>query len=116
MNTPVPAEFLGLGRRFREQIAEADDLAARTMPRVFAPLAKRAERCSTPRPELLQDAVRHWQQAMPDTGLIDSRIELSRRELHIREVRLGATRHADKDEPMIAIFWSNWMSHQRSVG
>jgi hypothetical protein len=103
MNTPLPAEFLGLGRRFREQIADADDLSVRTIGQLFAPLARRADRCAMPRPEMLQDTVRHWRRAMPGAGLIDSKIELSRRELHIREVRVGATRDDVTNEPMIAI-------------
>jgi hypothetical protein len=90
MTTPVPAEFLGLGRRFREQIADADDRAVGVTLEVFTPLAKRAERSPRPRPELLQDAARHWRQRMPVFGLIESKTQLSRRELHIREVRVGA--------------------------
>jgi hypothetical protein len=90
MSTPVPAEFLGLGRRFREQIADADDRAVGVMARIFTPLAKRAERDLRPRPEMLQDVARQWRQQLPAFGLIDSQTRLSRKELHIREVRVGA--------------------------
>jgi hypothetical protein len=105
----VPREFLGLGRQFREQIADADDLAARAMIRVFKPLAARADRSAIPRPEMLQDAARIWRQSMPSMGLLDSNIQRSRRELHIREVRLGVgTFHGaawddGASEPVVAI-------------
>jgi hypothetical protein len=107
--TRVPFEFRGLGRCFREQIADADDLAVRTMAHVFTPLAVRADRSAIPRTELLQDAARDWRQEMPTVGLLDSKIQRSRRELHIREVRVGAgtLSHAtwDKEtsEPVVAI-------------
>ena len=105
----VPREFLGLGRRFREQIADADDLAARAMIRVFKPLAARADRSAIPRPEMLQDAARIWRQSMPSMGLLDSNIHRSRRDLHIREVRLGvgtfhgASWDEGASEPVVAI-------------
>jgi hypothetical protein len=104
----VPFEFLGLGRRFRDQIADADDNAVRTMIGVFTPLARRADRSAVPRPESLQDAVRTWRQKMPSLGLLDSKVELSRRDLTIREVRVGAgttcaTWNPAMDEPVISI-------------
>ena len=105
----VPFEFRGRGRCFREQIADADDLAVRTMAHVFTPLAVRADRSAIPRPELLQDAARDWRQEMPTVGLLDSNIQRSRRELHIREVRVGAgtlshaTRDKETSEPVVAI-------------
>jgi hypothetical protein len=108
MNTRVPFEFLGLGRRFREQMADADDRAVRAMIGVFTPLARRADRSAAPRPESLQDAARFWRHEMPCTGLLDSKIQLSRRDLSIREVRVGAgttcaTWNAAVDEPVISI-------------
>ena len=108
MITPVPFEFLGLGRRFRERIAEADDRAVATMLSIFSPLAQRAKRSAVPRPELLQGAARQWRREMPPLGLLDSKIELSRRDLHIREVRVGggtaqATWNEATDEPVISI-------------
>lgn len=108
MNTPVPFEFLGLGRAFREQIVDADDRALKTMIDVFRPLARRADRSADSRPELLQDAVRFWRQKMPSVGLLDSKIQISRRDLHIREVRVGAGTacapwNAATDEPVISI-------------
>jgi hypothetical protein len=100
MSTPVPAEFLGLGRRFREQIADADDVAVGVIAQIFTPLGKRADRSPRPRPEMLQDAARLWRQKMPSIGLIDRKMQLSRKELHIREVRLGggSWQHDPKDE------------------
>jgi hypothetical protein len=108
MITPVPFEFLGLGRRFRDQIVDADDRALKTMIGVFKPLARRADRSTVSRPELLQDAVRLWRQKMPSVGLLDSKIQMSRRDLHIREVRVGAGTacapwNAATDEPVISI-------------
>ena len=85
----MPAEFLGFARRFRERIAEADDRAMGVIAEIFPPLAKRAERSQRPRPELLQGAERIWRQKMPTFGLLDSKTQLSRRELRIREVRVG---------------------------
>jgi hypothetical protein len=107
MTTPVPFEFLGLGRRFREQIAEADDLCVGTMVNIFTPLATRADRSRIPRPELLQAAKQQWRQ-MPTIGLLDSQIQLLRRTLHIREVRIGAGTSCDPQnkgdpEPVIVI-------------
>jgi hypothetical protein len=90
MITPVPFEFVGLGRRFRDRIVDADDQAVKAMISVFKPLARRAERSAVSRPELLQGAVRFWRQKMPNLGLLDSNIQLSRRDLYIREVRVGA--------------------------
>jgi hypothetical protein len=107
--TRIPAEFLGRGRSFRNRIINADDQAVRTMTRVFSPLARRAERSSVPRRELLQGAARHWRQQMPADGFLDSNIQLSRRELHIREVRLGGGTSCQPawnegvTEPVIAI-------------
>jgi hypothetical protein len=100
MSTPVPAEFLGLGRRFIEQIADADDQAVGVVAEIFPPLARRADRSLRPRPELLQGAARMWRQRMPALGLLDSKTQLSRRELHIREVRVGGGtwRHDPHDE------------------
>ncbi len=108
MITPVPFEFVGLGRCFRDRIADADNHAVKTMISVFTPLARRAERSAVSRPELLQDATRLWRQKMPSFGLLDSNIQLSRRELYIREVRVGAGTacapwNAAIEEPVVSI-------------
>lgn len=108
MNVRVPFEFIGLGRRFREQITNADDHAVRTMISIFTPLARRADRSAVPRAELLQGAARQWRREMPSVGLLDSKIQLTRRDLHIRDVRVGggtarATWNASADEPVVSI-------------
>ena len=108
MITQVPSEFIGLSRRFREEIADADDHAVKTMITVFKPLARRAERSTVSRRELLQGAARVWRQKMPSVGLLDSSIQLARQDLHIREVRVGAGTacapwNAAADEPVISI-------------
>jgi hypothetical protein len=86
----VSAEFLGLGRRFRERIADTDDHAVGVITEMFPPLARHIKRSAQPRPELLQGAAREWRQKMPAFGLLDSKTQLSRRELRIKEVRVGA--------------------------
>ena len=90
---PVPAEFLGLGRRFGAQVADAGDQAVGVMAQIFTPLATRAERSPVPRSELLQGAARLWRLRMPAFGLFDSKTQVSRRELLIREARAGAGAH-----------------------
>lgn len=90
---PVPREFLGRARQFRDRVLAADAMTTAVLDRVYDPLALRARRNPRPRPELIAAASRTWALEMPDFGRLGvRRVRKLTQTLTISEARLCAGR------------------------
>lgn len=86
---PVPREFIGRARVFRDLALAANEPALDAIKRIYEPLALRARRSPIPRRELLQAAARAWRQEIPAFGMLDRTIDLKRDRLRLVELRIG---------------------------
>jgi hypothetical protein len=87
---PPPREFVGLARQLRSEIATEDTAACAAIEKLVRPLHQRAARHPIPRPELLVDAAKQWESALPATARLALNVKITRRELAIDELRLSA--------------------------
>ncbi len=90
--SPVPAEYVGQARVFRNRIDAADREAVHAIKAIIDPL--RARFLRNPRrhrPEMLVDAARMWRAEVPETGRLACGIAMDRKALVITECRLSTT-------------------------
>jgi len=114
VNTPIPREFVGLARVFRNRVAAADGRIRAAMPAIIGPLRPRLHR--THRPQLsireIDDALRAWQSVMDDGLMLDGRLRTYRRSFMVAQLRptcdritAAAWEDDETGQPAIALSW-----------
>lgn len=118
---PVPAEFVGLARVFRNQVGEAAyGLAERTAP-LLGPLRRACEVQRRPRPSELALVAREWR-GLPGAALLSSRAQAWRHRLLIEDVRVCPSTLQEADWPtpepgiMVTSLVVNIAPRQFSIG
>lgn len=89
--SPVPFEFTGLARLFRDRVGAEDDSIGRAVMQIMAPLTRRRARSKTFRPADLIDAERQFRQ-LPSAGRLSLKIDRDKHGLRIEELRCASGR------------------------
>ncbi len=87
----VPAEHLGLARRFRQDVMRTDDRLLTALPRITAPLQRRLARKPGLRQDAAIDFARAWRMATGPYRLAHDADVRAKDSITITELRLAAT-------------------------
>jgi hypothetical protein len=89
----IPAEWRGKARVFRDAIGAEDEPTGRLVTTLAQRLKVRIKerRDAVPRPEDLRGVAFTWERHMPPRSRLDLAINLQRKSLEIREVRLSSS-------------------------
>jgi len=89
---PVPVEFLGAARRFRERILAVDALAIDAMEVILAPVRRRLEKKRNLRSAMVIDTAREWREKVPAEFRLSLDVIYREHSVAITEVRISSSR------------------------
>ena len=95
----VEREFLGRARLLRNALAADDKIALREMGRIAVPFSPLVRDGGTPRPEMLARAASAWEALIPVSGRLRLEIEVKKKSLNIRELRVLASTASFEEWP-----------------
>ena len=123
MSTPVPREFVGLARAFRNRVAAADARVAAVVPGIVGQLRAHAHGMRNGKLSKLdmQVALRAWQTGVTDSYMLDARLRTERRRFTVAELRATCDRMTagaawnGAEQDAVALSWHAIQLHDRLV-